>query len=98
MCRESAGSSRVTGAVRSIYLSLAILVVSPSDPISMPKKANTTEEVAAELLALTESAIFIDTIVLFDADVFVSASLDELMGMGVGLALFHIDEDPTDMR
>ena len=72
--------------------------MSPSDPISMPEKANTKEEVAAKLLALAESAIFIDTTTLIDADVFVFASLDELMGMGVDLALFQPDVDLTDTR
>ena len=98
MCWEPAGFNQLTVAVRSIYLSLAILAVSSADPISMPEKANTMAEVAVKLLALAESAIFIDTITLFDADVFVFASLDELVGMGVDLALFQPDEDPTDTR
>ena len=98
VCWESAGFNQLTVAARSIYLSLAILVVSSADPISIPEKANTMAKVAAKLLALTESAIFIDTITLIDADVFVSVSLDELMGMGVDLALFQPDVDLTDTR
>ena len=85
-------------AVRPIYLSLSILAVSPSEPISIPEKANTMAEVAAKLLASTESAFFIDAITLFDADVSAFASWDGPMGMSAGLALFRTDEDPADTR